>query len=81
MCNEESESRSDYLERYLAMPQKQWHELNNEERELLVEHISTSDFPSARDELEQMSFDAGFNQFESLYEDIEHSNIIVAMHK
>lgn len=79
--NNEEESRRDYLDRYLAMPRDQWYELDSEERELLVDHISTSDFPSSKNELEMMSINAGFNQFECLYKDDTHSNILIAMHK
>ncbi|MEM1296454.1 MAG: methyltransferase domain-containing protein [Verrucomicrobiota bacterium] len=56
---ETNESREAYLARYLGWVRKTWLEMNEREHQLIVEHISGSDFPESADDLSAMAERAG----------------------
>ena len=58
---EPGESRSDYVARYAARIRRDWLELPEDEREAIVTHMSTFDFPADREEIVTLVEQAGWN--------------------
>ncbi|TFJ86682.1 hypothetical protein NSK_001771 [Nannochloropsis salina CCMP1776] len=64
---QDGEERELYLERYEARS-REWTALTEEERELITEHVRSSDFPSERSAFERMAKEAGWAGVRWLWE-------------
>ena len=60
---EEGESREAYLKRYLSWVRETWVEMNEREHELIVDHISGSDFPESPGNFTTLTKEAELDSF------------------
>lgn len=64
-----SESREEYLERYVGMMQREWQALTPEGLASTVEHVTQRDFPETSQTLTSMAREAGFLEPQELFRD------------
>lgn len=73
----ESEPRDQYLERWITHAKARYLELQDEEKEILFQHVQSRDFPVSLTTYKAFGKQAGLGQFEVLLEDRERLNCLV----
>jgi ubiquinone/menaquinone biosynthesis C-methylase UbiE len=79
-CSEQ-ESRSDYVERWIAHADKRYEQLQPEEKQLLFDHVRARDYPASQQHWHVMAKQAGFRSFDVTLQDHVGLNGLVRMMK
>ena len=69
-------SRQEYLEDYFSYIHDNWKLISNEEKQLIIDHVTAYDFPSDYDKTKDWLNVAGFNIHSSFQPDHLHAMII-----
>lgn len=70
------QEREDYIERYEDLMRTRWTMLTPEERQFIMEHITSSDFPASIDQFKDWTRACGFETLESYEADEQHKTFI-----
>lgn len=75
---EPGESRADYAARYATRIRQDWRALDAEDREAIVTHMSTYDFPADREEIVATAADCGW-QWRWLWQGSHHAEAVALL--
>ncbi len=64
----EREPRSEYLRRYCDYVESQWQKIERSERDVVIEHMTSSDLPESVATFRTWAEMMGFNQVELIYQ-------------
>ncbi len=64
---QEHEPRSEYLRRYCDYVESQWQKIERRDRDVVIEHMTSSDFPESVATLRTWAETMGFNRVELIY--------------